>query len=221
MPNVDVDCISNPMAAHYYFAYNLLIWACGRIALLGHSQLLPCSVIFFIFYFEISALFFEKEKPFYLSYRSFLFQREKKIVIQSINSYRVNSTFKFNVCSFLADQFELLLLVTWRSLDSIALESGTNLKSVTADEADSPSTNIRVRRLFPEVWLFNSTTAGLVFALTLSLSFSYFQCLYKSFFFQNLFSTSHPSNTMTVKQYNNFGKTFETLNQPRRHGWTL
>lgn len=69
--------------------------------------------------------------------------------------------------------FELLsnwlLLVTWRSLDSIALESGTNLKSVTVDDADSLSTNIRVRRLFPEVWLFNSTTAGLVFAFTLCL----------------------------------------------------
>jgi hypothetical protein len=56
--------------------------------------------------------------------------------------------------------------VTWRSLDSIALESGTHLKSVTIDDdADPSATNIRVRRLFPEVWLFNSTTAGLVFSL--------------------------------------------------------
>jgi hypothetical protein len=56
--------------------------------------------------------------------------------------------------------------VTWRSLDSIALESGTHLKSVTIDDdADPSATNIRVRRLFPEVWLFNSTTAGLFFSL--------------------------------------------------------
>ena len=62
-------------------------------------------------------------------------------------------------------------LVTWRSLDSIALESGTNFKTVAVDDdADSPSaTNIRVRRLFPEVWLFNSTTAGLVLRFHLPL----------------------------------------------------
>lgn len=50
--------------------------------------------------------------------------------------------------------------MTWRSLDSIALESGTNFRSVSIDDEADPTTNIRIRRLFPEVWLFNSTTAG-------------------------------------------------------------
>jgi hypothetical protein len=59
-------------------------------------------------------------------------------------------------------------------LDSIALESGTHLKSVTIDDdADPSATNIRVRRLFPEVWLFNSTTAGLVFRLKTINSFPF------------------------------------------------
>lgn len=66
-------------------------------------------------------------------------------------------------------------LVTWRSLDSIALESGTHLKSVTVDDdADPSATNIRVRRLFPEVWLFNSTTAGLVFRFQKKKSLSFY-----------------------------------------------
>jgi len=46
----------------------------------------------------------------------------------------------------------------WRSLDTFLSESNP------ADEVDdgASQSGIRVRRLFPEVWLFNSITAGLV-----------------------------------------------------------
>ena len=55
------------------------------------------------------------------------------------------------------------LLVSWRSLDSVAYSSDGNIQSEPVDEVDGASqSGIRVRRHFPEVWLFNSTTAGLV-----------------------------------------------------------
>lgn len=60
--------------------------------------------------------------------------------------------------------------MSWRSLDSIAYASGTNTQTMAVDDdasVDYQSANIRVRRLFPEVWLFNSTTAGLVFVTLL------------------------------------------------------
>lgn len=70
----------------------------------------------------------------------------------------------------LHDFFCIVTLVTWRSLDSIAYASGTNMQTVAVDDDGSvDSTNIRVRRLFPEVWLFNSTTAGLVLSFCRSL----------------------------------------------------
>jgi len=53
--------------------------------------------------------------------------------------------------------------VSWRSLDSVAYSSDGNIQSEPVDEVDGASqSGIRVRRHFPEVWLFNSTTAGLV-----------------------------------------------------------
>ena len=52
------------------------------------------------------------------------------------------------------------LLVMWRSLDTVAFSSDS-IPAYEVDEGASQS-GIRVRRLFPEVWLFNSITAGLV-----------------------------------------------------------
>lgn len=170
----------------------------------------------FVFFENIGAgLYFVTTKTVYLSYRSFFpnFKKFKNSAHIS-RSIPIESVQSFDVCSIfwlMNLNCSIHWLVTWRSLDSIALESGTNLKSVTADEADSPSTNIRVRRLFPEVWLFNSTTAGLVFAFSLSLLFlPLFQCLLKlPFVFSPLFLSKVIPQTRWLVNCNNFCKTFE------------
>ena len=54
------------------------------------------------------------------------------------------------------------LSVTWRSLDSVAFASENDMNSIAVDSVDGQAQSTRVRRHFPEVWLFNSTTAGLV-----------------------------------------------------------